>query len=277
MVAQSITVSPSAVSFFSQKSRSCTGPGRLGHSQRLHDSGQFNYFQFCGTFGPVVPPADDHVAFGRGVLVYQKVAAFEFELNRYALPAAGLDFPQRLAIGESSTRPQHGKAQPVRHHAKEKDDSSLVDGSIRQPRQQQRRTIKRALADLAALPGPLSQRRRWRRGLTQPGQGSGMVQMRGDHSQHLGPLRADGKSPLLNLAKGARDVSPTRPASLASLKIAKIVPAAVPALAACGQLAQLASDRGPVQQQRVRADGVFWSARVYAGLPVGVPKRPEMF
>src|SRR3984893_16677761 len=81
-------------------------------------SAQFKYLQTRGTFGPVVPPADDNVATIRGMTVVSEVSALEFEFNSNPLPLPRSD----LSFGFPIPKPRLNRLDQIsqfsRHHSK---------------------------------------------------------------------------------------------------------------------------------------------------------------
>jgi hypothetical protein len=59
-------------------------------------SSKFHHLQ--RTLLPVMPPADNQMAFLRIMHVLLEIFAFIFKFNPYALPLAGLNFPVGLAV-----------------------------------------------------------------------------------------------------------------------------------------------------------------------------------
>ena len=57
--------------------------------QRLYDSLQFNDLDVCGTFGPVVTPANDYVTSLVGMPMVTEVSTFKFEFYPDPLPFVG--------------------------------------------------------------------------------------------------------------------------------------------------------------------------------------------
>src|SRR3990172_5364150 len=84
------------------------------------------------TFGPVVPPADDHVAAFRRMTVVTEVATLVLELDAHPLPLTSFNLQLCLAVGESCLNGLHEIPELARNHAEQEDAPVLVDRFVSQ-------------------------------------------------------------------------------------------------------------------------------------------------
>lgn len=77
--------------------------------------------------GPVVAPADDDVAAGKGVAVVAEITAFKFEFDVDALPAFRGDLALGFAVREAGLHAFDDVAEFFGDHAEEKNDALFVD------------------------------------------------------------------------------------------------------------------------------------------------------
>src|SRR5579859_3674752 len=101
--------------------------------RRFNYGGKFEDFDVARTVGPIVAPANDYVTAVRGMAVVAEIAALEFKFDGDALPAAGRDLPQCLAIRKSLLNVLHPVAQLFRQHPKQKHHALFVHWFMPQP------------------------------------------------------------------------------------------------------------------------------------------------
>ena len=198
---------------------------------------QFQDFNVGRAFRPVVSPADDHVTAVFSVAMPEEVAAFKFKLNADALPHAAGDFEHGFAVGKVRLDAQDDKAEPSRKHSKNEDHAQLIHRFMRHFRQHHGPTINRAiavngaLADARADEGPA---------------GFALVRDFGvTELEHVLPVALE-----FGLAREfAESFRDARPMAVAGVKRHVAETAGAFIFMHAGNLAELAGNGGPVEQQ----------------------------
>ena len=67
----------------------------------MNEGGELEDFDLVGAVGPVVAPADDHVATGKRVAVIAEIPALKFKFDVHALPSLRADLTLGLAVRKS--------------------------------------------------------------------------------------------------------------------------------------------------------------------------------
>ena len=182
-------------------------------------------------------PADDHVTAIFSVAVPEEVAAFKFKLNTNALPHAARHLKHGFAVRKLGLNAMDNKAKPPAQHAKDEDHTQLIHRLVRHFRQHHGTAIDRTIAVNGAFAD------------ARAGEGPGGLALVRDFSvtefEHVLPVAfnfclAD------ELAEGLRDA---RPMAVAGVKghVAEASGAFI--LMHAGNLAQLAGNGSPVEQQ----------------------------
>jgi hypothetical protein len=98
-----------------------------GVAESFNEAGEVEDFEVRGVVGPVVAPADDHVAAGGGVVVFAEVFALKFKFDADVLPAGGTDLAFGFAIGKACLNGFDHVAQIFGQHTEEKDDPLFIE------------------------------------------------------------------------------------------------------------------------------------------------------
>lgn len=104
----------------------------FGGGEGLDGGGEFEDLDMGGAVVPIVAPADDDVTAGAGMPVFAEVAALELEFDVDALPSAGADLADGLAIGEAGLDRFDQVTEFLADHTEEGDDALLVDRFVAQ-------------------------------------------------------------------------------------------------------------------------------------------------